>query len=63
MRVRILTRRGHAASVDFIRKIVQAARTAAAARRWDLYRPEIHYMRGPGPKSRRRNAASGRGAS
>jgi hypothetical protein len=58
MRVRALTaRRADAASVGFIGKIVQAVRAAIAGRRWDLYRPEIHYMRGPGPKSRRRNAA------
>jgi hypothetical protein len=52
MRARILTRRGHASSVGFVRKIVQAARAAMAGSRWDLYRPELHYMRGPGPKSR-----------
>ena len=51
-------RRGHAASVGFIRKIFQAVRAAVSARRWDLYRPEIHYMRGPGPRSRKRDASS-----
>jgi hypothetical protein len=37
MRARVLTRRGHAASVGFVRKIVQAARAAMAGSRWDLY--------------------------
>jgi hypothetical protein len=53
MRVKTLTaRRADTASVGFIGKIVQAVRAAMAFGRWDLYRPEIHYMRGPGPKSR-----------
>jgi len=52
------TRRVDAASFGFIRKVVQSVRGALAGNPWDLYRPEIHYMRGPGPKSRRRDAAS-----
>ena len=39
----------------------------AAARRWhrqtarlfDSYRPELHYMRGPGPKWREKHGLSG----
>jgi hypothetical protein len=34
----------------------------AVARRWrklvDPYRPELHYMRGPGPKWRKKHASS-----
>jgi len=39
---------------------------AAKRRRWlrtslfDSYRPELHYMRGPGPKCRERDNANGR---
>jgi len=40
----------------------------AAAQRWqrqivrlfDPYRPELHYMRGPGPKCREKHGLSGR---
>jgi hypothetical protein len=36
-------------------------RRLAASLRWgDRYRPELHYMRGPGPKSQGRKAPSGR---
>ena len=47
---------------------VHAHSLNAAKRRWrwlrtslfDSYRPELHYMRGPGPKCRERNNASAR---
>jgi hypothetical protein len=49
---------------------VQALRRAAAKLRGlipsavtDSYRPELHYMRGPGPKWRVRHAAARRGSS
>ena len=46
-----------------------AAMLGAAARCWrrdmvrlfDPYRPELHYMRGPGPKCREKQALSDRG--
>jgi hypothetical protein len=34
----------------FLRRIVRAARLSSR------YRPELHYMRGPGPKSRAKTA-------
>jgi len=55
-------RRGYAAAAGVVRKIVQQVRSAMGDSRYDMYRPEVHYMRGPGPMSRRRNAASGRRA-
>jgi hypothetical protein len=30
---------------------------------FETYRPELHYMRGPGPKWREKHAAAGRGRS
>jgi hypothetical protein len=63
MHVKSLTvRRGRGAQVGFIRMIVQQVRAAVAYHLWDSYRPEVHYMRGPGPKSRRRATAGGRRA-
>src|SRR5712691_4054651 len=32
-------------------------------RMFETYRPELHYMRGPGPKWREKRAAAGRGRS
>ena len=59
MQIRIMpTRRVDAASFGFIRKVVQSVRAAVARSGWHLYRPEIHYMRGPGPMSRRRHAVT-----
>jgi hypothetical protein len=42
--------------------------TAATVRRrlgflFETYRPELHYMRGPGPKWREKHLAAGRGRS
>ena len=59
MRVRTLTpRRADVAAVHFVRTVVQSVRAAVARSGWHLYRPEIHYMRGPGPMSRRRHAVT-----
>jgi|EndMetStandDraft_5_1072996.scaffolds.fasta_scaffold42485_5 hypothetical protein len=59
MRVRTLTpRRADVAAVRFVRTVVQSVRAAVARSGWHLYRPEIHYMRGPGPMSRRRHAVT-----
>jgi hypothetical protein len=41
-----------AAAVGPVRKLLQVVRAIAG---WDSYRPEVHYMRGPGPKSRSQN--------
>jgi hypothetical protein len=42
--------------------LVRLLRRILAARLTDRYRPELHYMRGPGPKSRgRQPAADGNG--
>lgn len=35
-----------------LRKALQAVRSTLTADRKRVYRPEIHYMRGPGPRSR-----------
>ena len=32
---------------------------ALVERLWDPYRPELHYMRGPGPKWREKHAQAG----
>ena len=45
-----------AAAVGPVRKVLQVLRAAIA--RWDNYRPEVHYMRGPGPKSRTQSVPS-----
>jgi hypothetical protein len=42
-----------AAAVGPVRKLLQVVRATIAG--WDSYRPEVHYMRGPGPKSRSQN--------
>jgi len=36
-------------SSDALRKALQAIRSALVA---NVYRPELHYMRGPGPRTR-----------
>lgn len=56
-------------SGSYVSRVLFAARTPARefdtlARRWrwlrdsllDPYRPELHYMRGPGPKWREKNS-------
>ena len=51
MRVRpSIARQTGAAAVGPVRKVLRVLRAAIAG--WDSYRPEVHYMRGPGPKSR-----------
>ena len=42
-----------------IRTIVQAGKRLASRRGNSLYRPEKHYMRGAGPKSKRASTAGG----
>jgi hypothetical protein len=37
---------------DALRRALQGARSTLRAQRKPVYRPEIHYMRGPGPRSR-----------
>ena len=49
-------RRTGAAAVGPVRKVIQVLRAAIAV--WDSYRPEVHYMRGPGPKSRSQSVPS-----
>ena len=50
MRVRpSIARQTGAAAVGPVRKVLQVLRAAIVG--WDSYRPEVHYMRGPGPKS------------
>ena len=44
------------AFVQFLRRIIAATRLSN-----NRYRPERHYMRGPGPKSRARSALNGEG--
>ena len=44
------------AFVQFLRRILAATRLSN-----NRYRPERHYMRGPGPKSRARSALNGEG--
>jgi hypothetical protein len=39
----------------FLRAITKAARRLKPGQGGDAYRPEKHYMRGPGPKSTRGN--------
>jgi hypothetical protein len=56
-------------SASYVSRVLRATPTLArvfnaAARRWrwlmtslfDPYRPELHYMRGPGPKSQQKHA-------
>ena len=46
----------------FVAAVILLVRALPAARRLGLvsetYRPELHYMRGPGPKWREKHAAS-----
>jgi hypothetical protein len=44
--------------VRTIRAAVAKLRRAVVNAVTDSYRPEVHYMRGPGPKWRRKHAAS-----
>ncbi|HTA98893.1 MAG TPA: hypothetical protein VK804_00315 [Bradyrhizobium sp.] len=44
------------AFVQFLRRILAVTRLSN-----NRYRPERHYMRGPGPKSRARSARNGEG--
>jgi hypothetical protein len=37
---------------DALRRALLGVRSTFAAERKPVYRPEIHYMRGPGPRSR-----------
>ena len=37
-------------SSEALRKVLQAIRSALTA---NVYRPELHYMRGPGPRTRK----------
>jgi hypothetical protein len=55
MRVRTSSHgKTRAAAVGPVRKVLQVLRAAIAG--WDNYRPEVHYMRGPGPKCRSQSA-------
>jgi len=53
---------------SYVSRVLFAARLDAVARRWrwlrtnlsDPYRPELHYMRGPGPKWREKHTAGAR---
>jgi len=56
----------NASQRDLITRIAKRWMTKAAAierllwRYWfDRYRPEIHYMRGPGPRCRQKHASGG----
>jgi hypothetical protein len=47
----------------FVAAVILLVRAASGQDRWALrrqlrYRPELHYMRGPGPKWREKHAAS-----
>jgi hypothetical protein len=46
----------------FVAAVILLVRAVPAARRlgllFETYRPELHYMRGPGPKWREKHAAS-----
>jgi hypothetical protein len=42
---------------SFLRAITKAAKRLKRGRGGDAYRPEKHYMRGPGPKSKQSPAA------
>jgi hypothetical protein len=37
---------------DALRRALLGVRSTLTAQRKPVYRPEIHYMRGPGPRSR-----------
>jgi hypothetical protein len=43
----------------FLRTITKAAKRLKPGRGGDAYRPEKHYMRGPGPKSKQNPASGG----
>jgi hypothetical protein len=51
----------------FVAAVILLVRALPVARRLGLvsqtYRPERHYMRGPGPKWREKHVAAGRGRS
>ena len=38
---------------DALRRALLGVRSTLTAERKPVYRPEIHYMRGPGPRSRK----------
>ena len=42
-----------------VRAVTKAAKRLNPRRGDDAYRPEKHYMRGPGPKSKRASATGG----
>jgi hypothetical protein len=48
--------------VRLVRAAVANLRRAVVNALTDSYRPEVHYMRGPGPKWRQKHAASTRPA-
>jgi hypothetical protein len=53
---------------SYVSRVLFAVRPDAVARRWrwlrtnlsDPYRPELHYIRGPGPKWREKHTAGAR---
>ena len=49
-------------SRDALRKALQAVRSTLTVEANAIYRPELHYMRGPGPKSREAREHSTLGA-
>jgi hypothetical protein len=52
---------GLAGGIQTLRRAAAKLRALITSTLMDPYRPELHYMRGPGPKWRERRAATRRG--